>query len=320
MKTVSVILAALMILIPAFSLYVSAEDKWIYCFDFYDFGVVTVTSPEQLDDKVAYTVAYNFAFYYLQGVKPPVKPEHGVNAHDFVVVNAITISHKYYPESPRCLEYIYKIGVCKECGKTFKSLVDQNRIYCCGNDDLPFEDVASDAWYYDAVGSCYLRGYMTGTSEKIFSPNEKLTRAMFALILAKVDGADLSGYTGKTVFKDVPENKWYSAAIMWAYSKGYTSGIGGSLYGVSYSVTRDQLAVFLYNYTKKKGNNLPQLSYLDQYSDKNEISTWAVDGMRWAVGAGIISGTTLRSLSPKREATRAEVAVVIKKYADTIKR
>ena len=329
MKKLSLILAVLLI-VPSLCIGASADEVWTYTY-IINGREVTISSPEDIKDIIAFTAAYDFANYYIYGNTPPTDRSSsgayyssadydGAVSHSFVRVTATTISHKYYSSAPRCIEYIYVIKICKDCGFKYKTLADQNRIYCCGEDSSPFDDVPHGAWYYDAVCACCSSGYMSGTSARRFSPNNKLTRAAFAVILSKIDGADLSSYSGRTGFKDVPAGEWYSKAINWANRHGYTYGIGGGLFGVNNSVTREQLAVFLYTYTKKKGYGISRLADLSRFTDKNSISSWALTGMRWAVGAGLISGTTSKTISPKKIANRAETAVIIKQYSIKIKK
>ena len=179
----------------------------------------------------------------------------------------------------------------------------------------PFTDVPNGKWYTNAILWCNENGYMNGTSESTFSPDVPSNRAMFVTILAKIDRADTSTYEG-TSFTDVPEGKWFSKPIQWAYKNGYASGVGKDLFGPSNPVTREQLAVFLYNYTQKKGYNAGPSADISGYSDVSNISKWAVSGMQWAVGNALISGTSATTLSPKGVASRAQVALIIKNYVE----
>ena len=78
--------------------------------------------------------------------------------------------------------------------------------------------------------------------------------------------------------------------------------------------TDEELAVFLYNYSQKKGYDVSELADISKYTDAGKISKWARTGIQWAIAAGMISGTTDTTLSPKDTATRAQVAVIIMNY------
>ena len=145
---------------------------------------------------------------------------------------------------------------------------------------------------------------------------------MFATILAKIDGADTSPYTEMT-FGDVAAGKWYSEAVEWAYRNGYASGIGNDkegrpLYGRKNPVTREQLALFFYTYSAAKGYDVDGRAGISGYSDLAELHSWAKDAVAWAVDIGLISGTSNTTLSPRSHATRAEVALIIKNYVETV--
>ena len=195
-------------------------------------------------------------------------------------------------------------------GKTYTDTKEISKTF-----ENPFTDVPDGKWYTKAVLWCYYNGYMTGTSSTAFSPDSSFTRAMFVTVLAKIDGADTSSYTGSS-FTDVPRGKWYSKPIQWAFENGYASGLGGGKFGPNASVTREQLAQFLYNYTQKKGKPIADLADISGYSDAGSISGWAKNAVKWAVGNGLISGTSATTLNPKGTATRAQVALIIKNYVE----
>ena len=179
-----------------------------------------------------------------------------------------------------------------------------------------FTDVPYGKWFTEGVHYCYEKGYMGGTGGGAFSPNVPLTRAMFVTVLAKIDGADLSGYTDSVAglpFKDV-KSSWYTKALKWAHGNGYTSGTSATTFGPNVNVSREQLAVFLYNYAAKKELGVSWLTDITGYADYGAISSWAVTGMSWAVGSYLISGTGNNMLSPKMAATRAQVATIVMNF------
>ena len=180
----------------------------------------------------------------------------------------------------------------------------------------PFYDTFKGKWYSAGVSYCIEKGFMSGTGNNTFAPNGDVTRAMFVTILAKIDGADLSSYTG-TSFKDVKTGKWYSKAIEWAYRNNYTSGVGDGYYGVNNPVTREQLAAFLYNYSEKKGYSTSGSTDVSGYPDAGSISKYAKKAVAWAVGNGLISGVKVGDtvyLQPKGTATRAQIALIVMNY------
>ena len=121
--------------------------------------------------------------------------------------------------------------------------------------------------------------------------------------------------TGETSFTDVKEGKWYYNAILWAEQNRVTFGIGGGKFGPDSSVTREQMVTILYNYENKPEADR---TVLERYPDADQIDDWAMDGMAWAVGEEVIVGAQNENgsvyLEPRKNATRAQAAVVLSKY------
>lgn len=183
--------------------------------------------------------------------------------------------------------------------------------------EFPFIDVPNDAWFTDGVHYCFENGYMSGVSDTLFAPNTVTTRAMFVMIIAKVAGAELSDYEGQSSFDDVPVGEWYSNAIEWAYQNGISSGKGNGSFGVADHVSREQVATFLSAFAKYMKYDVECNVDLRYYhADADKISGWAEDAVKWAVDIGLIAGVKEGYLSPKGECTRAQIALMIKKFIE----
>ena len=181
----------------------------------------------------------------------------------------------------------------------------------------PFKDVAENPgnWKYENIKYVYENGIMTGTKADTFEPDSALTRAMFASVLYRMSGSPQVTY--KNIFSDVPAGKWYSDAIIWAYEKGIVAGLGNGHYGINDNITREQMARMLHIYAQVNGYDISQSAELNKFADASSVSGWALNDVKWAVGAGIISGSTKDGksyLNPKGAATRAECAVMLKQF------
>lgn len=175
--------------------------------------------------------------------------------------------------------------------------------------DNPFADVAEDAWYADAVLYCYAHDYFKGTGEDTFEPGGQMTRAMFATVLWRIAGKPEAA--GDSPFTDVEAGKWYTQAIAWAAEKGILLGYGGGIFGTNDPVTREQIVTIFWRYLARPEAGDADLS---AFRDAEEISAWAKDAFRWAIGAGIIRGKGNGILDPLGTATRAEVAQIVMNY------
>ena len=171
-----------------------------------------------------------------------------------------------------------------------------------------FTDVRSGAWYEKQVQAVAEKGIMTGTTATTFAPDAYVTRATVLTVLWRMEGSpEPSGIEG---FPDVKEGSWCDKAARWAKEVRIADGYDDGRLGASDQVTREQLALFLSRYTYYKGGALAE-GVLSLYPDGDKVSKWAVDGMKHAVGAGLITGTSQNTLSPLGYATRAELAVIL---------
>ena len=235
------------------------------------------------------------------------------------MVNEFTIPNDYTIYALRVMSY--KTGACKliyvqgvpgtKAAEHTGSLNDATP-----NDPQIFADVPNDAWYQPAVVYCYQNNIMNGVNSTEFKPYGELTRAMVWVMFARLDGQTNIG--GST---------WYEGARQWAMKVGMSDGTMPNQ-----SVTRQQLCAMAYRYWKYK--KLPEgnanaafydpkieLNYrvleFAEYTDTNEISSYALEPMKWAVKAGLIEQNTGAKLTPKNVLNRAQVAYFMGSFRET---
>lgn len=185
-----------------------------------------------------------------------------------------------------------------------------------GQSGMNFSDVNPSNWFYDAVRYCYTTGLINGTSATTFSPNNKCTRAMIVTMLYRMDGE--YAHFSSNPFSDVPNNTWYTDAVLWAAENNIVSGDGKGHFNPNANATREQLAVIMRNYATYCARLHPQAhAMLIGFPDNELVSSWANDAMAWAVGSGFITGKPKNGknyLDPKGNATRAEFATILLRY------
>lgn len=181
--------------------------------------------------------------------------------------------------------------------------------------DLPFIDVDPDSWYYGAVEYAYENGLMNGVTADQFAPQTTLTRAMMAAVLANLENgsANTSGS-----FSDVADGAWYADAVNWAAENGIVNGYEDGTFRPDAPLTREQMAAFLYNYAAYKGYDVSATNDLAQFSDAAQVSSWAADVVKWAVGADLLHGVGDDKLAPTGTATRAEVAAILANFCENV--
>lgn len=174
---------------------------------------------------------------------------------------------------------------------------------------LPFTDVKSGNWFYDAVKYAYEQGLMTGTSATTFAPNGTMNRAMIVTVLYRLEKSP--AVTSASKFTDVPAGQWYSDAVAWAAANKIVNGYDETTFGPMNAVTREQMAAILFRYEQVKGlENVTLEENLNRFPDQNKISAYAIPALQWAVGQKIINGNADGTLDPTGTATRAQVAQI----------
>lgn len=173
--------------------------------------------------------------------------------------------------------------------------------------DTGFSDVATDAWYADAVEYVRDNGLMGGTSDTTFAPDTVTSRAMLATILYRAEGSP--AVAAAADFSDVPAGAYYADAAAWAAENGIISGYGNGLFGSNDPVTREQIATILWRYAGSPSSNAGQ-----DFADEGSISAYAADAVDWARANSIVSGVEGNRFLPQGNATRAQVATILHNY------
>lgn len=180
---------------------------------------------------------------------------------------------------------------------------------------LPYTDVSQSDWFYPYVAFAYERAWMTGTSETTFSPEETTTRAMLVTVLYRLEGKPaVDAVSG---FSDVSSGSYYADAVAWAKANGIVNGTSETTFSPNEPVTREQTAAILYRYAQYKGYDAEKTADLTAYADAAAIHSYAKNAMSWVVAAGIFNGVSSTSLEPTGSATRAQVATVLTRFAQT---
>lgn len=232
-------------------------------------------------------------------------------------------------QKPTAAEPGVRTYTCTVCGQTRTEAIPATGVpeTCNGGPACPgyaFRDMpAPSIWSHAGLDYCIDHGYIAGTSATTVTPDGECTRAMIVSILYRVQGepAKVNGYELKKLaapFDDVERGMWYTDAIWWAKLTGVVSGMSPSTFAPDDPITRAQLAVILYNYTKQFApESLTETGSLTGFPDADSVPSWARTAMAWAVGNGLISGVGENGVSylrPEGCATRAQVATILMNY------
>ena len=177
---------------------------------------------------------------------------------------------------------------------------------------ISYNDVKAGDWYANAVNYVTLTGLMNGTGDG-FSPNLAINRGMMVTVLYRMAGSP--EVTAENPLTDVPADTWYTDAVIWASENGITAGTSETTFSPTNSLTREQLATFFYRFADFENPDPIEITGdLTGFTDAGQVASYATDAMKWAIGEGLISGTTETTLSPKATATRAQVATILMRY------
>lgn len=169
-----------------------------------------------------------------------------------------------------------------------------------------FSDMADTAWAVEAVEALYAKHIVNGKAANVFAPNDWVTREEFVKMLQLCLPGDEGENTPK--FEDVNENDWYYAYIRLAYSRGLVQGISPAAFGVGQNITREDMAVLICRALETKRS----LTVGDMiYTDEDAIASYAADSVKKLANYRIISGMEDGSFMPKKNASRAEAAVLL---------
>lgn len=172
----------------------------------------------------------------------------------------------------------------------------------------PFADVASGAWYADAVAWAYTEGITSGTAADAFSPNRASSRAQVVSFLWNAAGRPEAQQPAD--FADVPADAWYAKAVAWAVENGITAGTSDTSFSPYEPCTRAQAATFLWRYAGSP--NAENGSGFDDVA----ADAWYARAVAWAVEHGITTGTGANRFSPSRICTRAQIVTFLYRHAE----
>lgn len=182
---------------------------------------------------------------------------------------------------------------------------------------MNYDDVVSDSWYNKYIYTTSM--YFDGIDETHFAPDTNITRGDFV----KLIGGMYEYYIGfdkeySENFTDVSDTSEYAKYIGWAYENGVVDGYTQTQFGPDDLITREQLVAVMHRLAKLSWSdeNITGDNAAADFSDINEVSSWARESMDWAVKHGIINGRDNNMLVPLSNATRAESAKIASMYVD----
>ena len=170
-----------------------------------------------------------------------------------------------------------------------------------------FRDVTRTDYYYNAVKWAAENGIASGTSSRTFSPDAVCTRAQTVTFLWRAAGSPLPRYRVNP-FTDVSPYDYYYNAVLWAVEEGITTGLTATTFGPDATVTRGQVATFLYRAASAAKPNT-----FNPFTDVKS-SAYNYDAILWAYDNSITTGTSTTTFSPDAFCTRAQIVTFLYRF------
>ena len=177
-----------------------------------------------------------------------------------------------------------------------------------------FADVENH-WAKEYIKKAVEKGLFKGVSENEFAPDTATTRGMLITVLGRMDNVS-AGQFKTDKFTDVKEDDYFAPFVAWGVSNGIVSGMSENEFAPNDNITREQLAVMLYNYAKFKGIELGGDKEVS-FADGEAVSDWAKEAVDALSKAGVMSGRDNGNFDPKANATRAEAATMLVNFVDS---
>lgn len=181
-------------------------------------------------------------------------------------------------------------------------------------EDVLFNDVNKNDWFYDSVNYVTEKGLMNGMEENAFYPSGDTTRGMMVTVLYRMEGSPEVKTENK--FVDVPADAYYKKAVDWATENAIVDGFGDGTFAPTNPITREQLATIFYRYAGLKGEDIAVRAELSEFSDADTIREYAKEPIAWAVGIGLMNGMNDGIFSPQTNAMRAQIATMLYRYCE----
>lgn len=178
-----------------------------------------------------------------------------------------------------------------------------------------FSDVAAGSTFAADIAYVSQKGLMSGVGEGRFNPGAPVTRGQLVTILYRLEGQPAVSGSG---FPDVAAGSYCEKAVKWAAANGITAGGKDGLFRPGDSITREQLATFLFRYNNYKGYVTTQRADLGKFSDGAKAASYAKEALSWANACSLVNGTGDGRLNPSGGATRGQAAAILHRFCVSI--
>lgn len=174
-----------------------------------------------------------------------------------------------------------------------------------------FTDISSRAWAVPAINNMASKGFIVGRNVNTFAPDDTCTRADFTIVLVKMLGLNL---TSNGNYSDVASGKYYFNYVSTAKANGIEAGVVNGMFRPGESITREEIMVMVYKGLLKAGVQMNvSTDCLAKFTDNGKIASANRVAVASLINLGAVSGDSATTLSPDKNITRAQMAVLLNK-------
>lgn len=197
------------------------------------------------------------------------------------------------------------------------SVLKQDEVVTPPTETVTFSDIQNH-WAKKEIEALATRKIILGKTKELFAPEAKLTRAEFAVLVARALELEMKPYAG--TFSDVKASKaWAYAGIEAAARAGIINGKLDGSFDPDAQITREEIATIIVRAVKYEDASLLQnLDTSKVFADDKDIAAFARLSVKQAVALGIVNGRSNNTFAPKANATRAESAVMLYRALDKL--
>lgn len=174
-----------------------------------------------------------------------------------------------------------------------------------------FDDLDGVSWAKESIDTLVEKGVVAKDPSKKFRPNDSITREEYVKMLVTALG--VYDASAQCSFRDVPADAWFAPYVASAVNSGLVKGVSDTEFGAGLDITREDIAVLTYRAAQKEGITLAQ-GDAKTFTDAETIRDYAKEAVDAMAKAGIVNGYEDGSFGAKKQATRAEVAVMLDRF------
>lgn len=196
-------------------------------------------------------------------------------------------------------------------GGTIETPIETPKPTVTPKPEILFDDLDSVPWAEESVLELAGRNIIAKDPGKKFRPNDNITREEYVKMLVTALG--VYDASAQCSFRDVPADAWFAPYVASAVNSGLVKGVSDTEFGAGLDITREDIAVLTYRAAQKEGITLAQ-GDAKQFTDAETISDYAKEAVDDMAKAGIVNGYEDGSFGAKKQAARAEVAVMLDRF------